>query len=64
MARGGLVQNGVRPDQLKGNSAFADTSLRYQEGNRWIPRNRRVSIVVKSRTAETARSKDVTRTIC
>jgi chemotaxis protein MotB len=51
-ARRVLVQNGVRPDQLKGIRGFADTSLRYQE-QPLDPRNRRVSIVVKSRTAET-----------
>jgi len=51
VARRVLVQSGVRPDQLKGIRGFADTSLRYQD-QPLDPRNRRVSILVKSQTAE------------
>jgi len=52
VARRVLVQSGVRPDQLKGIRGYADTALRYQD-QPLDPRNRRVSIVVKSQTAET-----------
>jgi len=51
VARRVLVQSGVRPDQLKGIRGYADTSLRYQD-QPLDPRNRRVSIVVKSQSAE------------
>ena len=51
VARRVLVQSGVRPDQLKGIRGFADTALRYQD-QPLDPRNRRVSILVKSQTAE------------
>ena len=51
VARRVLVQSGVRPAQLKGIRGYADTALRYQE-QPLDPRNRRVSIVVKSQTAE------------
>jgi chemotaxis protein MotB len=51
VARRVLVQSGVRPDQLKGIRGYADTALRYQD-QPLDPRNRRVSIVVKSQTAE------------
>lgn len=50
-ARRVLELHGVRPDQLKGIRGYADTALRYQD-QPLDPRNRRVSIVVKSRTAE------------
>ena len=52
VARRVLVQSGVRPDQLKGIRGYADTALRYQD-QPLDPRNRRVSILVKSQTAET-----------
>jgi chemotaxis protein MotB len=52
VARRVLVQSGVRLDQLKGIRGYADTALRYQD-QPLDPRNRRVSIVVKSQTAET-----------
>ena len=51
VARRVLVQSGVRPDQLKGIRGYADTALRYQD-QPLDPRNRRVSIVVKSQAAE------------
>jgi chemotaxis protein MotB len=51
VARRVLVQSGVRPDQLKGIRGYADTALRYQD-QPLDPRNRRVSIVVKSQSAE------------
>ncbi len=49
-ARRVMVDQGVRPAQLKGVRGFADTDLRYHE-NPLDPRNRRVSIVVRSQMA-------------
>ena len=49
-ARRVLTANGLRTGQLKGIRGFADTVLRYKT-EPLNPRNRRVSIVVKSLTA-------------
>jgi chemotaxis protein MotB len=49
-ARRVMVDQGLRPGQLKGVRGFADTDLRYRD-NPLDPKNRRVSIVVRSQTA-------------
>ena len=49
-ARRIMVEQGLRPGQLNGVRGFADTELRYRE-DPLDPRNRRVSIVVRSQTA-------------
>jgi chemotaxis protein MotB len=49
-ARRVMVEQGLRPNQLKGVRGFADTELRYRD-NPADPRNRRVSIVVRSQMA-------------
>ena len=49
-ARRTMVEQGIRLEQLKGVRGFADTDLRYK-GSPLDPRNRRVSIVVRSQMA-------------
>jgi chemotaxis protein MotB len=49
-ARRVMVDQGIRPGQLKGVRGFADTDLRYRD-NPLDPRNRRISIVVRSQMA-------------
>jgi chemotaxis protein MotB len=50
-ARRVLVEHGVKESQLKGVRGYADTALRYQDS--LDPRNRRVSIVVRSLASKT-----------
>jgi hypothetical protein len=45
-----MVEQGLSVAQLKGVRGFADTDLRYK-GSPLDPRNRRVSIVVRSQMA-------------
>jgi chemotaxis protein MotB len=49
-ARRVLLEKGLRPNQLRGVRGFSDTDLRVTT-NPLDPRNRRVSIVVRSRAA-------------
>ena len=49
-ARRVMIENGLRPGQLKTVRGFADTDLRFKE-QPLDPRNRRVSIVVRSQMA-------------
>jgi hypothetical protein len=45
-----MVEQGLRDGQLKGVRGFADTDLRYHDAP-LDPRNRRISIVVRSQMA-------------
>jgi hypothetical protein len=45
-----MVDQGLRAGQLKGVRGFADTDLRYRD-NPLDPKNRRISIVVRSQMA-------------
>ena len=51
-ARRVMQQHGLKAEQLKGIRGYADTALRYKD-EPLDPRNRRVSIVVRSLTAGT-----------
>lgn len=52
-ARRVMMRSGIRPEQLKGVRGFADTQLHIKEDPN-DPRNRRVSILVRSQVAENA----------